>query len=146
MVVKKVANRIKIISMKIEKTFRATLHVGLKIRDTGAVQNIGIAKRICQQFVDEAGECVSFTPTQYIYTNGGEKGVIIEFIQYPRFPRTEEEILQRALTLAEQLMYALHQFKVSVITPDKTYMLENDKLNSEQSPEECDASKAPDQH
>jgi hypothetical protein len=117
--------------MKTEKTFIATIHVGLKIRNTGEVQGIEKAMSICQKFVDGIGECVSFTPTQYIYTNGNEKGLIIEFIQYPRFPRSEEEILSRALTLAEMLMKELSQYKVTVVTPDNTYMLENDLINND---------------
>lgn len=114
--------------MKVENTFRATIHVGLKIRHTGQVQDLEIAKMLCQTYVNNKGECVSFTPTNYIYTNGGEPGVIVEFIQYPRFPRTEEEILNRALELAEMLMKELSQYKVTVITADKTYMLENEDI------------------
>lgn len=110
-------------------TFKATIHVGLKIRDTGEIQSIGKAKAICQKFVDEKGECVSFTPTEYLYTNGGEPGVIIEFIQYPRFIREEFEIANRALSLAEILATELNQYKVTVICPEYTYMLDNTKLS-----------------
>ena len=119
--------------MKVENTFKATIHVGLKIRNTGEEQSIELAKSICREYVDEKGECVSFIPTQYIYTNGFENGVIVEFIQYPRFPREEQEILNRALELAELLMIGLTQFKVSVITSDKTYMLENDLIDNKTS-------------
>jgi hypothetical protein len=112
--------------MKDVKTFKATIHVGLKIRNTGEVNDISIAKEICQKFVDIEGDCVSFTPTEYIYTNGNEKGVMVEFIQYPRFPRSEEEILKRVLNLAALLMNGLRQYKVTVICPEKTYMIKND--------------------
>lgn len=114
--------------MKTETTFTATIHVGLKIRSTGEVQPIEKAKALCQTFVDEVGECVSFTPTEYIYTNGREPGVMVGFIQYPRFPRMEEEILNRALRLAEYLMISLTQYRVTVICADKTYMLENNSI------------------
>jgi len=78
--------------MKIKKTYTATIHVGLKIRRTGTIQSYNKADIICQEFVDEIGECVSFAPTNYIYTHGGEPGVIVQFIQYPRFPKEESEI------------------------------------------------------
>ncbi len=112
--------------MKTENTYQATIHVGLKIRNTGEIQPYQKAFDICQYFVDEKKECISFTPTTYIYTNGFEPGVIIGFIQYPRFPKPEEEIHKRAMELAETLMLKLQQYKVSVVCPEGTYMLEND--------------------
>ncbi len=111
--------------MKTSKTFTATIHVGLKIRRTNEIQDIFKAKKVCQLFVDEIGECVSFTPTDYIYTHGGEPGVIIQFIQYPRFPQSENEIKNRALRLAELLMKELRQLKVCVVFPEETLMFEN---------------------
>lgn len=50
--------------------------------------------------------------------------------QYPRFPREDSEILNRALDLANQLMQALNQYKVLIITNNKTYMLENKAMES----------------
>lgn len=111
-----------------EITYRATIHVGLKIRDTGEIHPTEKAFNICQAFVTENPDCVSFTETNYIYKNNFEPGVIIEFIQYPRFPRSEDEIKGRALQLAGILMVELQQFVVTVICPDKTYMLENETL------------------
>jgi len=110
-------------------TFKATIHVGLKIRDTGEIQSIDKARAICQKFVDEKGECVSFTPTEYLYTNGNEPGVIIEFIQYPRFIRDEIVIWERALILGETLADELQQYKVTLICPRFTYMIDNTKLS-----------------
>ena len=113
--------------MQVIHTFTATIHVGLKIRRTGEIQSLDKAKKICQNFVNEMGECVSFTPTEYIYTNGGEPGVIVQFIQYPRFPKPEKEIIDRANRLAELLMKGLSQLKVCVVFPNETIMLENIK-------------------
>jgi hypothetical protein len=123
------AGRFGIDNMKIETTYTVQIHCGLKIRETQEVQPLDKAKTICQDFVDEQGECVSLTPTEYIYTNGNEPGVIVGFIQYPRVPKYEGDILDRALSLAGLLMIGLSQFKVTVIAPDKTYMLENETLN-----------------
>ncbi len=117
--------------MKTNKTFTATIHVGLKIRSTSTIQSYSRADTICQEFVDEIGECVSFTPTNYIYTKGGEPGVIVQFIQYPRFPKEESEIKKRALDLGELLMKGLSQHKVCVVFPDVTVMLENEELEKE---------------
>ncbi len=81
------------------------------------------AKDICQKFVDSRGECVNVTSNEYIYTKGSEKGVCVEFINYPRFPRTPNEILCRALILACELREGLSQTSFSVMTPDSTYYI-----------------------
>jgi Fe-S-cluster-containing hydrogenase component 2 len=114
--------------MKIEKTFTASIHVGLKIRETGEIQSVDEAKEICQNYCNEVGLCVSFTPTKYIYTNGEEPGVIVGLINYPRFPLPKQKNLSRALTLASLLMHSLSQMKVCVVCKDKTYMLENENI------------------
>ena len=114
--------------MKTLKTFKATIHTGMKVRYSSEINQYDKVRTICQEYVDEKGECVSFTKTEYIYTNGNEPGCIVEFIQYPRFPREESEIFKRALELAEILMKELQQHKVTVICQDETYMLNNDSL------------------
>ncbi len=110
--------------MKKEKTYTATIHVGLKCPSTLKIQPFLKARELCQGFVDAIGECVSFTKTEYIYTYGNEPGVIVQFIQYPRFPKPEEEIKRRAIELARILMTHLNQMKVCVIFPDETVLVE----------------------
>ncbi|GAB3975978.1 hypothetical protein GCM10028806_34750 [Spirosoma terrae] len=113
--------------MKIERTFRATIHVGLQEGyDQYRIHDLEEVYQICQEFVKETPSCVSVTPTQYVYVDGQEPGAIVEFIQYPRFPTDENMILHRALTLAHLLMERFKQQKVCVITPTFTYMITPD--------------------
>jgi hypothetical protein len=114
--------------VKTVDTFTATIWVGLKERDTGVLHSVDEVRSICQQYCDEIGFCVTVTPTEFIYTDGNEPGVAIGIINYPRFPDAPENILSKALTLAERFLYAFNQYKVSVVCPDKTYMLENERL------------------
>jgi hypothetical protein len=83
-------------------------------------------EKICDDFVNEVKDCVTITPTQFRYVDGAEPGVIVGFINYPRFPRKPEEIEDRALQLAEELMVGLEQNRVTVTTPTQTYMLTNE--------------------
>lgn len=76
------------------------------------------AKRICRQFCAEVGECVTVTPTTYVYAGGAEEGVTVRFINYPRFPRTVEELNARALALALRLKDGLFQISLTIETPD----------------------------
>jgi len=109
--------------MKTLRQYNVQIWVGLRNRYSNYVHPIDDARRICQNYVNEIGDCVTITPTDYIYTNGSEPGVVIGYIQYPRFPRTRKEIRKRAIDLAEKLMVGLDQLKVTVTTPHKSYML-----------------------
>lgn len=79
-----------------------------------------LAKKIARQYCDEVGCCVTVSKTTYIYTGGEEKGVVIGFINYPRFPKQPGEIEQQAHELAEKLLRELDQQSYSIQTPDET--------------------------
>lgn len=119
-------------------TFWAKIFVGFK--DTSgtmpsdlladlAEHDIPIAREICSNYVNEVGLCVTFTPTEYIYSNdygqgyAGEKGIIIGLINYPRIPAEPDTIRARAMELANILKNKFNQRRVSVMFPDKTIML-----------------------
>ena len=104
-------------------TYTATLYVGLLERDTRLLHTQAEALAVCQEYVDDVGLCVTFTPTTFVYTNGSEPGVIVGLINYPRFPVEPEDIREKALVLAESLRAALGQWRLSVVFPDETVML-----------------------
>jgi hypothetical protein len=117
--------------MKTAPTFTATIWVGSKVRETQQVFDLEHVRRVCHEHCDEVGLCVTVTPTEYIYTNGrsggGEPGAAVGLINYPRFPKSPEEIRDQAIELAGRLMIELRQLKVSVVFPDETVMLEADE-------------------
>ena len=108
------------------ETFTAQIAVGFKNIDTQEELSIEPALAICQSYCDSVGLCVTVTPTIFVYTNGNERGCLVGLINYPRFPSTPEKILEHALDLAERLLDAYKQYKVSVICSDKTYMIERE--------------------
>ncbi len=115
--------------MKILKSYNVQIWVGLrKTYSEGGEQNINIVKSICQRHTDNIGDCVTVTPTNFIYTDGSEKGAVVGFIQYPRFPRSEEEVKNNAIKLANELMNALMQYRVTITTPYESIMLENENI------------------
>jgi hypothetical protein len=109
--------------MEIVDTFTANIYVGLHNIDKDITYDIILVKSICSDYCNEVGGCVTVTPTKFIYTKGQEKGCIVGFINYPRFPSDMNTILKRALDLAERLRVELGQRRVSVVTTNKTYML-----------------------
>lgn len=69
----------------------------------------------------EEGLCVTLTPTEFIYTGGMETGVVVGLVNYPRFPKTKDLILERAEQLAQTLVEDLHQWSALIVTPSNTY-------------------------
>ena len=116
--------------MKKLNSYNVQIWVGLKeTYDNSKINSIEDVYRICDDFVNEVKDCVSITETNFRYVDGFEKGAVVGYINYPRFPRTNEEIKSRALLLAEKLMIELNQYRVTVTTPIESIMLSNENLN-----------------
>jgi hypothetical protein len=107
-----------------EKTFTATIYVGFKPGYDGIEFPWSVGEKICQEYVDSIGLCVTLTPARFIYKLGSENGMAVGLINYPRFPCHPIAIRRRALELAELLMKAYNQLRVSVVFPDETITLE----------------------
>ena len=75
------------------------------------------ARRICRDFCDREGECVSVTDTDFLYTGGETGGIVVGFINYPRFPRSDAAIRERAEILAEILREELGQDSYTIEMP-----------------------------
>ncbi len=104
-------------------TFTASVYVGFKDRDTGRSGSLDQARKWLQAHVNDVGLCVTLTPTEFIYTDGGEPGFIVGLINYPRFPDTPEKLKWKALAIAKGLLTLFHQYRVSVVFPTETVML-----------------------
>lgn len=115
-------------TIDIVDSFNATIYVGLKDSVNEQEYTIQDAEKICQEFVDNKGQCVTVTATEFIYTKGKESGAAIGFINYPRFPSDSMQIKADAMSLAKELLVRLRQRRVSVVCNDKTFMMTNDDL------------------
>jgi len=82
--------------------------------------DIAKATEICRAYCDEAGFCVTITPTTYVYTDGEEAGFIIGLINYPRFPSEPRAITNRAVIIGDRLREGLGQDSYSIQTPEET--------------------------
>lgn len=113
----------------VAETYYAKIYVGRRV---GYGKTIHIDEKIMdfiQEYVNKIGLCVTTTKTNYIYKDGNEPGYIVGLINYPRFPKTKEEIKITALDLAEKLLIKMEQNRVSVEFPDETIMLEKKDEN-----------------
>lgn len=73
-----------------------------------------LARQVCQRWV-ERGACVNVVNTDYIYKYGAERGVIVEFINYPRFPKPIDKMLEDAESLAFELAEQLSAGSFSIM-------------------------------
>lgn len=78
---------------------------------------IEIAKQILRRESLVEGLCVTIEPTLYLYSGGEEQGYVVGFINYPRFPKTPEEILTRAEHVANILLDETYQQSYTIVTP-----------------------------
>jgi hypothetical protein len=114
----------------VEETFTARIYVGCYDTEKDFTRPLMEVEEVCQNFVNDEGLCVNVQETWYSYSDGSgngdnEPGAVVELIQYPRFPKPEEEIKTKALDLAETLMERLNQKRCSIVCSDKTYTLQN---------------------
>lgn len=116
--------------MKILKSYNVKIWVGLKqFYNDEKIHDLDDVRKICDNWVNEIKDCVTITPTEFRYVDGFEKGVVVGYIQYPRFKRSEEGIKARAIKLGEKLMIELNQFRVTITTPYESIMLENENVD-----------------
>jgi len=92
------------------KTKIASTHV-IKIYIAG---DRSLARQILQEYVMR-GACVSISEEEYIYKMGNETGIVVNLINYPRFPKEQDELLDQALDLAHILIERLHQGSCTVV-------------------------------
>lgn len=82
--------------------------------------DINAAKAVIRHTCYYEGLCVTVEPTTFIYTGGEEAGVVIGFVNYPRFPTTGKELVQRALDMMQKLIPALNQKSALLVASDYT--------------------------
>lgn len=113
--------------MKETPTYNAVIYVSLMEKYTRTEHDYEELQKVCQDFVDAVGLCVSVSPVEFIYTGGIEFGFSVTLINYPRFPSTPDKIKTTAISLAGKLKKALGQYRVSIVCSDVTIMLEEDE-------------------
>jgi hypothetical protein len=106
--------------------YEVKIWIGLREEYTDTFFSESDAVEIIKRWCNERKQCVSITPTRFVYVDGQEPGLIIGFINYPRFPMNKEDILARAIELGESLRKHFKQFRVSVTTPTTSYLLEDE--------------------
>lgn len=74
----------------------------------------------CRSFCMKTPLCVTVNTVSYVYTGGLQTGVCVRLFNYPRFPASTEQIMEKARALAEHLKVALCQRSYSIEYPHET--------------------------
>jgi len=115
--------------MKTEPTFEIKIYVGLKpgyepCSNWDMEQTKTKIKTYLQEYANRIGFCTTLSDTEFIYTSGNERGIVIGIINYPRFPNKKENLIMHAITIATDLLSIAKQERISIVTTDKTYLIE----------------------
>lgn len=108
-------------------TYIATIWLGLKKGYIGPSYGLDEVEKVCQEYCDIVGLCVTITPTRFIYSKGNEDGCAIGLINYPRFPADPAVIKWKAFELAGKLKLKFGQYRVTMVCSDETTMIGDDE-------------------
>lgn len=85
--------------------------------------SIDQCKLLLAEAAAERGACWSVEPTEFIYTGGREVGCVVRSINYPRFPKSEVDLMEEGLQTARMLLVRMFQGSCSVVGPKETVWL-----------------------
>lgn len=87
------------------------------------------ARQIVRDFCSAQGACFALQRTDYLYSGGEERGVCVVLINYPRFPKTPQELEQRAEKLADTLLAGLGQSSYTIEGPHSMCWVSRRRVN-----------------
>ncbi len=77
------------------------------------------AEDVCRKWTEQ-GQCINIYETNYIFKYGEQTGVVVELINYPRFPRTADELTVMARDLGFTLLKEMSQGSFTLQTTNET--------------------------
>ncbi|AMM43741.1 hypothetical protein FDG95_gp176 [Pectobacterium phage vB_PcaM_CBB] len=80
-----------------------------------------------RNFTFEEGACYQLSQCDYVYTGGKEAGITARVICYPRFPKTDEQLMDEATRFAYMLAEALCQKSFSIESSNETIYFQSNK-------------------
>ena len=83
--------------------------------------DIEVARKVCGEFCDEIGWCVTVTPTTLRLPGQRGAGFIVGAINYARFPASLGQAKLNMRMLAQGLIDRLNQQSFSINTPEKSF-------------------------
>lgn len=79
-----------------------------------------LAKQVCNRYCFNNPFCINISKRDYVYWCGEESGVMVEIINYPRFPKTILQLYEHAIALGRKLADELCQRSYTIQTSSYT--------------------------
>jgi hypothetical protein len=105
-------------------TCEVKVYVGMRAGYSSKLYSESYAREIIQKYCNSVGLGVTVVFGTCVYTNGNEPCVIIGFINYPRFPKSPNEVYSQAEELGNKLADSMEQERFTIVAPDFTRMYE----------------------
>jgi hypothetical protein len=81
--------------------------------------DLSSSEQVCRRLAFPSGLCVTTESVKYIFGGGTEDGVRIGLIQYPPYPETENDLLDKAILIGKEVAEVNYQWSFSVVDPYK---------------------------
>lgn len=99
-------------------TFYCTLHIA---------GSYDVALQAAKEFAYKHGICFQITKVDYVYTGGHETGITARLLKYPRFPKSNDEILDEMKRFAPILAEKMCQKSYTIETTFDTIYFTSDE-------------------
>lgn len=112
------------------KTFQASIFIGLEIGYTQKKINKNLVIESLSELQKQLSKekdiylSASVSKTVIVLNNHKEQHLKIDFINYPKFPLSEEIFKDEVLIIGKELMKQFEQNRIIIIFTDETVMLE----------------------
>ena len=112
------------------KTFQASIFIGLEIGYTQKKINENLVIESLSELQKQLSKekdiylSASVSKTVIVLNNHKEQHLKIDFINYPKFPLSEEIFKDGVLIIGKELMKQFEQNRIVIIYTDETVMLE----------------------
>lgn len=82
--------------------------------------DINMARHALSRYTRTVAVCARIADTSYIYPGGEERGFVVSLLNYPKFEKTNERLLEVARDMAEFLRDNLYQDSYTIEAPNRT--------------------------
>lgn len=113
-------------------TYTAVITIGMKEGYAGEINKEREVLAWCRSYCDEVGLGVEVHFGWCVYTGGEEPCARISLINYPRFPKGNQEVYNHAEKLGKMIAIDFKQLRFTIVATDvtRTYEMEKEECTS----------------
>jgi hypothetical protein len=113
------------VQISVENTHEVSIYIGCREGYSGPYVSQSRLERIIADYMSRTGwegSAARISNVTYLVKSYKEEGYALDFIQYPRFRVEPAKLERNVIQLAHFLLLTLKQNRLTVVTPQKTYL------------------------